>query len=779
MFSENYLTNKKYNNSHWKCICFHAFLMGKSDRTIKKMNRYYWTTFLFSLLVTFSIFSQNKITFSDAAIRTGADKLWCGKDYDESEWTRIQLNRDWDSQGFAKHDGFAFYRMRFVLPSAMLENSFWKDSLLFNMGKIDDADEVYLNGKLIGKTGRFPDDPGAVQKAFEIERIYKIAVDNPALEWDKENVLAVKVYDIDGLGGMYEGFPYIQMVDLIDGLVMKTDFEKDSKGKNICTISIANNYNIRLSGFLNIEIIDTETDKKETYNKQKINLDPGKVIVKSIPFSTNKRYCIRTSYIEEKTKKIKSIDVIVPYILTPKEQETPKINGARIFGVRPGSPFLFKIPASGEKPIKYAVENLPEGLTVDTHSGIITGILDKRGEYKMIFSVENSKGKDKKPFTVKVGDLLALTPPMGWNSWNCWGLSVSDEKVRSSAQALISKGLINYGWTYINVDDAWENDKREQNGMLLANNKFPDMKALSDWLHSMGLKFGIYSSPGPFTCGKYLGSYQHEKQDADMWASWGVDYLKYDWCDYTHVYEQEGDHSLSAHMKPYQIMEKALRNQSRDIVYSLCQYGMRDVWEWGAAVDGNLWRTTGDIVDTWASMKNIGFDRQAALSHFAKPGRWNDPDMLVVGKVGWSNKLRPTRLTYDEQYTHITLWSLLAAPLLIGCDMDQLDDFTLNLLTNSEVIAINQDPLGRQAKRMLVDGDKQIWVKPLEDGSVAVGIFNLGSQDEVMDVKWSDINLPANRNVRDLWRQKDLGKFDEVFKTKVPSHGSVMIKVYE
>jgi len=729
------------------------------------------------LLFISTAFAQNKIVFTDAKVKTGDKPEWREKDYNDKDWVTIQLNRDWDSQGFGNYDGFGFYRMNFKLPSEMLEKAYWKDSLIFYMGKIDDADEVYLNGKLIGKTGSFPDDVKGYQSAFGIERSYKIAVNDPILQWDKENVLAVRVFDYSGPGGMYEAFPHIRVVDLIDGLPIQTSFIKE-KQSDVCAISLTNEHRMSVAGNLDIEIINTETNISVKKYHQNIKLNPGKAYVKKIAYPRNERYCIKISFADNKTKSIVTENVIIPYILTPKASEYPRINGAKVFGVRPGSPFLFKIPVSGQKPITYSVENLPAGLNVDANTGIITGILNKTGNYKMTFVAENSKGKDKREFTVKVGELLALTPPMGWNSWNCWGLSVSDEKVRNSARALIDKGLIDYGWMYINVDDAWENDKRDADGTLRTNEKFPDMVELGNWLHSKGLKFGIYSSPGPLTCGKHLGSYQHEEQDAKMWASWGIDYLKYDWCDYTHIYNQEGDHSLSAHLKPFQVMEKALRSLDRDIVYSLCQYGMRDVWEWGAAVNGNLWRTTGDIVDTWNSLKDIGFDRQAELSHFAKPGRWNDPDMLIIGKVGWSDNLRQTRLTYDEQYTHISLWCLLSSPLLIGCDMSQLDDFTLNLLTNAEVIAVNQDPLGKQAKRLMSDEDKQVWIKPLENGTHAVGIFNLGPEDKTMSVKWSDLGLPGEVNLRDLWRQKELGKSNGIFEAKVPSHGVVLLKVY-
>lgn len=719
--------------------------------------------------------SQNGIVFKEARMKAGEQQEWKEKNYDDKDWQTIHLNENWESQGLADYDGFGFYRMHFMLPQSMLQTAYLKDTLVFNMGKIDDADELYLNGQLIGKSGRFPAEPGGYQSAWSAERVYKISTRHPALEWDKENVLTIKIYDGGGGGGMYEGFPSIKMTELVDALPLAAVFSDKNGGE--CTITLTNGHTAQVSGNFKVEVLDTDLDKPVKTFSQKIKLASTKSFVKNIPYSTGKRSCLKIEFKEDRSGQVIARNVVAPYILTPKASDTPKINGAKVFGVRPGSPFLFKIPASGLKPIRYSVENLPAGLKVDAATGIITGVLETEGEYKMNFVAENSKGKDTREFTVKVGNLLALTPPMGWNSWNCWGLSVSNDKVRSSAQALIDKGLIDYGWMYINVDDAWENNTREADGTIRANSKFPDMKSLGDWLHGVGLRFGVYSSPGPFTCGRYLGSYQHEKQDADQYAAWGVDYLKYDWCDYNLIYQKEGDRSLSAFMKPYQVMEKALRAQKRDIVYSLCQYGMKDVWQWGAAVDGNLWRTTGDITDTWASLKDIGFVRQAELYPFAKPGRWNDPDMLIVGKVGWGENLRQTRLTYDEQYSHISLWCLLSAPLLIGCDISQLDRFTLGLLTNAEVIAVNQDPLGQQAKRVIADNDKQVWIKHLEDGSYAVGIFNLGNEDAAMTVKWSELGLPENVQVRDLWMQKDLGGSNGVFEKKVPSHGVVLVKV--
>ncbi len=459
-------------------------------------------------------------------------------------------------------------------------------------------------------------------------------------------------------------------------------------------------------------------------------------------------------------------------VLTPVASPRPHINGARVFGVRPGNPFLFKIPATGTPPLTYAVENLPEGLAVDPATGIIQGVLQSKGTYEVTFKVSNDLGTDERPFKIVCGDTIALTPPMGWNSWNAFGCSVNEADVRAAADAVVSSGLINHGWTYINIDDCWEAG-RDAEGRILSNDKFPDMKALTDYVHSKGLKIGLYSSPGPQTCAGHTGSYQHELLDAQRYAEWGFDYLIYDWCSYGRIAPHP---DLAQLMKPYQVMRAALDKVPRDILFSLCQYGMGNVWEWGAKVGGNCWRTTGDISDTWSSMSRIGFG-QAGHERYAGPGHWNDPDMLVVGYVGWSANVRPTRLTPNEQYTHISLWCLLSAPLLIGCDLTKLDPFTYNLLSNDEVLAVDQDSLGHQAGRVAQAGSIQIWAKDLADGSKAVGLFNLGADSATATARWSDLGLAGRHTVRDLWRQKDLGQYNGEFRTEVPRHGVVLIKI--
>ncbi|HEY5912247.1 MAG TPA: NPCBM/NEW2 domain-containing protein [Verrucomicrobiae bacterium] len=459
-------------------------------------------------------------------------------------------------------------------------------------------------------------------------------------------------------------------------------------------------------------------------------------------------------------------------VLTRKTSPKPRINGAKVFGVRPGSPFLFTVAASGQRPMTFSAANMPAGLALDPQSGLITGTLGEKGTFRVTLEARNAAGSFERPLKIVCGDTIALTPPMGWNSWNCFGCDVNEANVRAAADAMVASGLIQHGWTYINIDDCWE-AARDSVGQILSNQKFPNMKALTDYVHAKGLKIGLYSSPGPRTCAQHTGSYKHEQQDAQSYGEWGFDYLKYDWCSYGEI-APNPDHA--ALVKPYQVMRAALDAVPRDIVFSLCQYGMGNVWEWGAEVGGNCWRTTGDITDTWNSMAGIGFG-QAGHEKFAGPGRWNDPDMLVVGYVGWSARVRPTKLTPNEQYTHISLWCLLCSPLLIGCDMTRLDEFTLNLLTNDEVLEVNQDPLGRQAGRVAKRGEIEIWAKDMEDGSKVVGLFNLGEEQSPATLDWADVGLKGKQTVRDLWRQQDVGSFTAQFQTQVPRHGVVLVKL--
>jgi hypothetical protein len=716
------------------------------------------------------------VEITDAKFKTGDNVLWVQPGFDDSKWVILKTNITWDEQGYKDYNGFAWYRMHVRIPSSLKEDAFWKDSLRINLAKIDDADEVYLNGIMIGKKGSFPGQPAGYVSAWDEEREYHISTKNPAIKWDEENLIAIKIYDGGGLGGIFGGTPYINMMELIDGIKISfRQSEINSSKKLSIPIVVSDFINQPVTGALKIKVTDSDADNV-IYDKERVvTVYPDKNLVADLGLPVNKRLDIVAVFIEKNTGKEISNKKITFYNLTPPVSSSPKINGAKLFGVRPGSPFLYKIAATGEKPLQYSVEDLPAGLHVDITTGILTGTLLKAGDYKMNFIVKNNLGETKREFTVRCGNLLALTPPMGWNSWNCWGLSVSDEKLKSSAQAMIDKGLIDHGWTYMNIDDGWEAEKRNIKGEIMANNKFPDMKALGDWLHGKGLKFGIYSSPGPKTCGGYPGSYKFEKQDAVTYANWGIDYLKYDWCSYGDLKEGK-DTALAAYQKPYKLMQTFLRSQKRDIIYSLCQYGMKEVWKWGAKVDGNCWRTTGDITDNWKSLSRIGFN-QTVQYPYAQPGRWNDPDMLIVGQVGWGENLHPTNLNPDEQYTHISLWCLLSAPLLIGCDISKLDDFTLNLLTNDEVLAVDQDPLGKQAQQVIKNDRYQVWVKELEDGTKAIGIFNLSDDHMKITINRNELGLPDKCKVRDLWRQKDLGSFKESFTAKVVPHGVILLKI--
>ena len=475
------------------------------------------------------------------------------------------------------------------------------------------------------------------------------------------------------------------------------------------------------------------------------------------------------------------------YILTPTLSEFPKINNPLVIGARPENPFLMKIIATGKRPMYFSVKDLPEGLNLDTTTGQITGIVNKKGEYNVTLTAKNEIGETTETIKIKIGDTIALTPPMGWNSWNCWGPSVDQSKVEDAA-TYMSEKLINHGWTYINIDDGWEAKDRTVSGELLTNNKFPDITKLTDYIHSLGLKFGIYSSPGPRTCGGYLGSYQSEETDAKTWANWGVDYLKYDYCYYNEVVPNPTEQLIK---EPYVVMRKALDKVNRDIVYCV-GFGAPRVWVWGAEAGGNQWRTTRDITDEWNVVRSIGFFQDVCASA-TKPGNYNDPDMLVVGKLGlgWGSRVHDSYLTPDEQYSHISLWCILSSPLLIGCDMNQMDDFTLNLLTNNEVIAIDQDPIVAPAQKINVPNG-QIWYKKLYDGSYAIGLFNvnpyyiLWDQSESKKVQETmyklslnlkEIGLSGKYKVRDLWRQQDLGTIDSEISAEIPYHGVKFIKI--
>ncbi len=487
-------------------------------------------------------------------------------------------------------------------------------------------------------------------------------------------------------------------------------------------------------------------------------------------------------------------------ILTPAPAETPRINSPAIFGATPGNPFLYTIVAGGQKPIIFSANRLPDGLTLDSLTGIISGLVTKKGTYPVLLQARNEKGKASKLLTIKIGNNIGLTPPMGWNGWNSWAREIDREKVIASAHAMVNMGLKDHGWTYINIDDAWQGPRAGKYHAIQPNEKFPDFPGMIAEIHSLGLKAGLYSTPwitsyagypggssnsenGAFPDSvrdnkrayRYVGQYTFEENDARQMAEWGIDYLKYDW---------------RLEVPSAERMAAALKNSGRDIFYSLSNSAsFAHAEDWSRIA--NAWRTGPDIRDSWHSLHFSAFTIDP-WAPFAGPGHWNDPDMLIIGNVSTGMELHPTRLTPNEQYSHVSLFSLLAAPLLIGCPIEQLDDFTLNLLTNDEVIEINQDPLGRPGSMVVEKDGVQIRVKQLHDGSCAVGLFHVGDYGKTPQsyFRWGDekptsftfhlkhAGLTGKWKLRDVWRQKDLGVFENTFSAEIPHHGVILLRLY-
>ena len=499
-------------------------------------------------------------------------------------------------------------------------------------------------------------------------------------------------------------------------------------------------------------------------------------------------------------------DTLRAHILTPPAPAEPAIHGPKVYGERPGRPFQYRIPATGERPMTFSAEGLPRGLSLDAATGIIAGTVREKGTWKAKLTASNAKGSCERDFKIIIGDEIALTPPLGWSSWNCFGAGVDQNKIAAAAKAMVDKGLADYGWTYINIDDAWQGKRGGKYNAIQGNAKFPDIQGLSRYIHEKGLKLGIYSSPWTGTYAGYIGSscdnedgtydwieaglhdetfkvtgfmseedslkygradkvnrnfgkYSFVRNDVSQWVDWGVDYLKYDWGPMDPVSAKE--------------MADALLECGRDIVYSISNtafLGNGPFWREFV----NCWRTTGDIRNNWGSVSQIGFDMQERWAPYVRPGHWADADMLEVGNGG---------LTADEEYSHVSLWALLSSPMMIGCDLSKIGDFTLSLLTNGEVLDINQDALGIPATKIEEEkGEFAIYEKNLEDGSVAVGLFNLSSKPRKLGFFPYLLGVYVNGvTVRDLWRQEDVAhlkdKWDR-WETEVAPHGVALVKVY-
>nr|WP_319512270.1 putative Ig domain-containing protein [uncultured Draconibacterium sp.] len=492
------------------------------------------------------------------------------------------------------------------------------------------------------------------------------------------------------------------------------------------------------------------------------------------------------------------------YILTPLAKAEPQINGASVFGVRPGSPFLYTIPATGIRPMTYDVENLPAGLSVDSETGMISGKIQdlSKKDYTLTLVAKNKKGKDEKSFVVKVGNTICLTPPLGWNAWNCQARESSQDKVLKSARAMVSKGLINYGWTYVNLDGYWQGDTRggKYNALEPDFERFPDIKGMFDEIHSLGLKCGMYSTPWITSYAKGIGGssdnkegkwddsmldpkgtqlrdskwrrvgkYSFAENDVKQWVEWGIDYLKYDW--------QPIDSASLVEMAD------ALDTCGRDIVYSISNNTTFKVVDL-VKTRVNCFRTGVDLKDRWDTdgqgwniIQEWEKQNKWLEVYRGEPGHFTDPDMLVVGKQIHNRKLVPTTLTADEQYSHITLWTLWASPMLIGCPIDQMDDFTLNLFTNAEVIDIHQDATAVGGIPVYQKDGIEIVVKDLENGEKAIGLFNKNESEQVVTMDWETVGLEGKKKLRDVWRNKDIGAYEDSFSASVRSHGVVLLRV--
>lgn len=480
-------------------------------------------------------------------------------------------------------------------------------------------------------------------------------------------------------------------------------------------------------------------------------------------------------------------------VLTPKPGPQPRINGPKIYGARPGHPFLFRIPCTGARPMKFTAKHLPAGLALNADTGILTGTTPAKGDYAITFVAENAHGRCERAFKLVAGDTLSLTPQMGYNHWYAHYNRITDAMMREAADLVISSGMADAGYEFVNVDDCWMNAPdtskyqtdprrvgpvRDADGNTVPNAHFPDMKALADYIHSKGLKAGLYTSPGPKTCAGFGGAWQHEEQDAKLFAAWGFDFLKYDWCSYGGVAGKNP--GLEGMKKPYQLMGDLLKKQNRDIVFNLCQYGMGDVWKWGKDVGGHSWRTAGDLGFELHRILDIAL-KNSEIGAYNGPGGWNDPDYLQIGWIGSQRggeftQPKPCPLTPNEQYSFMALWCLLPAPLFYSGDMPHLDDFALGILCNAEVIEVNQDPLGKSARVVKLEDDAFLMIKELEDGSKAVGLCNRGEIELEVTAKWADLGVSGKQAVRDLWRQKGLGTFEGTFSTIVPRHGVAMMK---
>ncbi len=458
----------------------------------------------------------------------------------------------------------------------------------------------------------------------------------------------------------------------------------------------------------------------------------------------------------------------------------PVFHGAKITGNFPNTEFLFTVPTTGTRPITFSAENLPAGLSIEPASGIIRGNVKEKGSYTVKIIANNTKGKAEENLKIEIGDKLCLTPPMGWNSWNVFTNTLDEKLVIEIADAMVSSGMRDLGYQYINMDDYWHAESRDAEGKPVADpKKFPHgIKWLSDYVHLKGLKLGIYSDAGDKTCGKCFGGFQHEEIDAKVYAEWGVDLLKYDFC-FVPFKKSEA-------LARYKKMGDALKGSGRSVVYSICNWGFFKPWEWGESVGGSYWRSTPDIFDTWkggipfmmSTMRII--KRQNKILQYGSTGHWNDPDMLIVGNYG--NGKATGRdgmfkgMTDTEYQSHMSLWAIMNAPLLSSCNLRSMNEPTKNILLNSEILAVNQDEKGAQVKLIQKKNGVWVYLKHLSDSSVAVAVFNTKKSETKFDLK-AEGELTGTWKARDVWQHTETGILKDKITLTLNPHETIVLKL--